>query len=77
MGSGQVSSSRKPASFQGQGSHPVSQCHSFAYLCGIYSSLSNGYHGDLDERPTPLLEHKCLKGRGVQTSVLTLFAELN
>lgn len=34
---------------QGQGSHPVSQFHNFAYLYGIYSSLSNGYHGDLDK----------------------------
>lgn len=34
--------------FQGQGT-PVSQFHNFAYLCGIYSSLSNGYHGDLDK----------------------------
>lgn len=33
------------------------------YLWAIYSSLSNGYHGDLGKGPTLLLNSKCLKGK--------------
>lgn len=75
MGSDWVSPSSKPASEDRAAALQVSSTMS-AHLCGVYSTLSNGQHGDLGKGPTLYWNSNALRAREVQTSALHLLVEL-